>query len=277
MKNHNLALMALFLMFLSKNLAAELDPLERNPASPWYLSKAASGWYFDVGVGLEYEAGYPGSDVYSAEPDLFARAIYQTEAGHRLFFSLGEIGGIYALSEKTQLVAFLEYEEERDADDDEALVGLDVIDSTIEGQFAVAHRLNNFSFFGVVQPDLTGDANKGIVWFIGAGYDSFLENPNWRIATRIDISGADQEYMQTEFGISAKEALRTSYTAYAPSSGLKSATLNLSFEYMFNPKLSILTSIDTEYYFNEAANSPLIADVGSEVGYEASILMRWQF
>jgi outer membrane scaffolding protein for murein synthesis (MipA/OmpV family) len=253
------------------------DPLTLNPVSPWYGLDFESGWHFDFEVGLEYEPTYAGSDKYISEGDIGARALYSTKSGHRYFVSLGEIGAVFSLSPNTQLLAFLEYEEERNDDDDSTLTGMDTIDSTIEGQFMLATRFGNTTLFGVLQPDLTGDANKGVVWFVGAGYDWLSASRRWRTSTTLDLSGADSEYMLTEFGITSEESARTGYQSYQPSSGLKSLSWNITGEYYFSDNLSLLGSMDTEYYLSEASNSPLIADEGRDLTFEASLQLRYRY
>ena len=83
--------------------------------------------------------------------------------------------------------------------------------------------------------------------------------------------------MRTEFGITSQESLVSGYTPYQPDAGLKSATLGLSGEYYFNDRLSVLGSLETEYYFSEASDSPLIDLEGDELTYEAMLLLRWRF
>jgi len=272
-----LSTISLTLLLCFVTAAKADDPLTLNPASPWYGLNFESGWHFDVGAGLEYEATYAGSDKYTTEADIAARALYNSKNGHRYFVGLGEIGAVLTLSPDMQFVAFLEYEEERTDEDDSTLTGLDTIDSTIEGQFMLAKRFGNASVFGVLQPDLTGDANKGLVWFVGAGYDWLSANKRWRTSTTVDLSGADSEYMRTEFGITPEESSRTGYTSYQPSSGLKSLTWNITGEYYFSDNLSLLGSIDTEHFFSEASDSPLIAIEGNDLSVEASIQLRYQF
>jgi len=257
--------------------AAEPDPVAQNPASPWYALDKPPGWHFDVGIGIESEPTYAGSANRDEEPDLLARAIYRTERGTRYFITLGEIGAIFSLRPETQLSAFLEYEEGRDADDEPALVGLDSIDATVEGQIMLAQRFGNASVFAILQPDLLGDANKGLVWFVGAGYDTFVADNRVRLSSRIDVSGADSEYMATEFGISDQEATRTRFDAFEPGSGLKSATLGFSAEYFFSERLSILSTIEAEHYLGDAAKSPLVTDGGRRTNLEASALIRFSF
>lgn len=273
----NAAATGLALMIIPTLAAAQSDPLQLNPASPWYALDADSGWHIDAGLGVEYEPSYPGSDKYAIEPDAFARALYRTDQGHRYFISLGELGAMFSLSDGTQFQIFLEYEEKRETDDDSTLVGLNEVDATIEGQFMLARRFGNFSTYAIAQPDLTGDANKGMVWFVGAGYDRLLADGQWRLGTTVDISGADSEHMNTEFGITPEEAARTGYREYQTGSGFKSITLGLSSEYWINANLSVLGTIETEFYSDDAAASPLIADFGRRVGVEASVILRWTF
>lgn len=253
------------------------DPLALNPASPWYGTDLQAGWHYDVGIGIEYEPGYAGSDKYAIEGDIAARALYRTQSGSRFFINLGEVGGAFSLSPNTEILAFFEYEEGREDEDDATLTGLNAVDSTIEGQFMLARRFENTMLFGGLQADLAGDANKGLVWFLGAGYDWLAPSKRWRANTTVDLSGADEEYMRTEFGITADEASRTGYASYRPGSGLKSLTWNINVEYYISDSLSLLGGIETEYYLSEAADSPLISDEGSDLTVEASLLLRYRF
>ncbi|WP_086933883.1 MipA/OmpV family protein [Agarilytica rhodophyticola] len=229
-----------------------------------------------MGIGLEYEPTYAGSDEYSTEADAFARTFYRNTKGQRFYLSLGEIGILQPLPNDMQFQAFIEYEEGREVSEDDTLQGLNEVDSTFEGQFILAKRFHNVSVFGVLQPDLTGDANKGLVWFIGATFDHLLA-PNWRMNSRVDVSGGNREYMQTEFGITKEETMRTNFDAYTPDAGLKSTTVSITSEFYFTKQLSLLGTIELEHYFSEAADSPLIRDEGSKSTVEAGVLLRYQF
>ncbi len=253
------------------------DPLTINPFSPFYGQDFESGWHFDVGAGIGYEPTYAGSDKSIVEADLLARAMYRTDSGHRFFINFGEAGAIFSLTPRTQFSAFLEYEDERDDEDDSTLTGMDTIDSTIEGQFMLAHRFGNATIFGILQPDITGDANKGLVWFLGGSYDYLSNNKKWRTSTSINISGGDSEYMRTEFGVTSNESARTRYAVYTPDSGFKSMTLGFGSEYFFSERLSLLGNVEGEYYFSEASDSPLIDIHGTDFTVEANMLVRWRF
>lgn len=141
------------------------------------------------------------------------------------------LGVSFSSTPDTQFSAFFEYEEGQDAEEEPALEGLDEIDATVEGQLTLAHRFGNASVFGVLQPDLLGDAKKGLVRFVGAGYDRLINRKRLRLSTRIDVSGA---------------------------------------EYYVNERFSVLSSLETEYYLGDTAKSPLIAGVGQRTTVEAS-------
>ncbi len=258
-------------------MAQEQDPLQLNPSSPWYKLGAEKGWHFDLSLGAEVEPTYAGSKDSETEADIGGQALYKTDAGHRYFINIGEIGGAFSLSPNTQFLVFLESEEGRESEEEPLLSDLDEIDSTIEGQFTLARRFGNRTLFATLQPDLTGDANKGLVWFVGGGYDWLSESGQWRFASTVDLSGADEEYMNTEFGINAAESQRTGYRAYTADSGLKSATLGLAAEYYINDRLSILNTVELENYLGDAKDSPLIKDLGDSTNVEASAVLRWRF
>ena len=122
---------------------------------------------------------------------------------------------------------------------------------------------------GVFQPDIL-DRGKGIVTFVGASYDRML-GEQLRIGPRLDISWADAEHMQTEFGVTPGQARASGFAEYRPGGGLKSTTAGFSVQSFFKRRWSLLADFELEYYFDKASASPLIALEGSEITYEALI------
>jgi outer membrane protein len=266
----------IFFGFISTVSASE-NALTLNPYSPWYAQNFSTGWHIDTVVGFEVEPTYAGSDKRVTELDAGIRAVYRTKKGHRYFVNLGELGAIVNLSPNMQFLAFFEFEEGRTDEDDSTLTGMDEIDSTVEGQFSLSRRWGNSTLFATLQPDLLGDANKGLVWFVGASHSLLTANDRWRLSLAIDLSGGDSEYMKTEFGVTESESDRTGLNAFEPGSGLKSLTWTLDSEYYFNDSFSILGGASAECYLGDTVNSPLIADEGSDFTVEASLLARWRF
>ncbi len=244
------------------------------PASAETL-ESNTGWQNEVAIGIESEPTYAGSDNNKTEADFDFKAVHTNENGHQWLLSLGEIGYTRKVSEDTSITALLEYEEGREAEEEDLLKGLESVDDTVELQLSTTRRFGNSYGYAVLQYDLL-DRGKGLVWFLGAAHDYELSD---RLGVRLglDISGADAEHMNTEFGISAAEASATGFSQYKPSSGLKSVTLSAESTYELNRNWSLLGEVEVENYLSEAADSPLIADYGSDVTYEVGIALRYQF
>ena len=274
-KEFGMLMAAASMMVAAPGVVADGDQ-EKNPFGPWYLSdKTESGWFVDATIGVESEPTYAGSDENETEADADVRAFYRDRRGHRWFVSLGEVGGLFSLGPDTAASVVLEYEEGRDNDDDDTLTGLDEVEETVELQATLARRWGNFSAFAVLQPDIL-DRGKGFVWFAGIGYDRMI-NDRLRIHWSADLSGADSEHMNTEFGITPAESIRTGLPAFEAESGLKSVTLEFSGEYQLSSQWSLIGGLEVENYLSNASDSPLIDIEGSSTTYEIGIGVRYRF
>ena len=168
-----------------------------------------------------------------------------------------------------------EYEEARDNDEDPVLSEFAEDDDTIEAQITLVKRWRNWSLGGVFQPDIL-DRGKGLVYFIGLGYDRRLSD-RLRFNAGLDLSWGDSEHINTEVGIPEDVAARSGLPAYEADGGYKSTTLSLGLGYEFTPNLEILFQGEAEFYASEMADSPLIEDEGDDVNYELGIGIRYQF
>ena len=248
---------------------------EQNPESPWYRTDSPDRWHLEFLLGVEIEPDYPGSDDYDVGPEANARLIYQDPWRNRYLLSIAEAEAQIDLTSSMVLDLKIEHEMGRD-DDNSALNGLEDQDDTLEGHLGLFQRFDNLWFGAVFQPDLL-DEGKGLVFFVGAAYDKLLIQEQLRLTPHFDLSWADSEHMRTEFGITEEEATRSQFTAYKPSGGLKSVTAGLDVEYRFNDKWSLLGKGEVEYYFNEAADSPLIDQVGARTTFEFTLGVLYRF
>ena len=248
---------------------------EDNPQSLWYRDNADPGWYFDAEVGLEYEPAYTGSDNYASGLDIGARAIYVSNAGHRYFLTLGELGAVFKLGDNTLLGTVLEYEEGRNNDDDPILSGFPEVENTVEAQISLTRRWGNWSAALVAQPDIL-DRGKGFVYFAGLEYDTRLSD-RWRVGASLDISFSDAEHINTEVGISQSTAALTGLPAYEANGGYKSTTIGIGTGYRLGRNWELLLNGELELYGSEMKNSPLIAQEGDDVNYELGMALRYEF
>ncbi|MEM1182001.1 MAG: MipA/OmpV family protein, partial [Acidobacteriota bacterium] len=250
---------------------------EKNPTGPWFLGDSKERWTFDVLLGAELEPDYVGSDDSEVDPSGFVRAFYKDRHGNRYSLGLEEIGAVFYWGEDDRwaLGIDLEFEEGRETENEE-LRGLPEGRSTLEGEFTLYRRFGNAYGAAVFQPDLL-DRGKGLVYFIAGGYDYLTPGERFLVSTRLDISWGDAEHMQTEFGLDEEEGLIIGQPAYTPGGGLKSTSFGVSAQHFFSRRWSWLLGVEVEKYHSKAADSPLIANLGSDVNFEATLGIYFRF
>ncbi|BBN82551.1 hypothetical protein PA25_25360 [Pseudoalteromonas sp. A25] len=271
---------AMALTIATFNTHADQLDLSKLPLSiagataPYHQS---TGWRFAAGLGLEIEPEYHGSKESASEPDLYLEAAYRAKnwefqsnlLNNKLF---------YQKSEHLTLIGWVNHEEGRDIDDasDQSLNGMGNTESAIElgGGFNwhVSNTLN-FGLYG--QSYLSGKPAKGSVGFATAHY-TLLKSANLTIELNADLSFANSEHMQVEFGITPKQATTSKYKEYRLSSGLKSFGIGVAALYRLSPNWSISMNADYEKYSAKVADSPLLK-AGSDTELEASATIVYKF
>jgi len=250
---------------------------ESNRFGPWYRAGEDDRWYFDVLVGAELEPDYAGSDDSEVEPGLDARVLWTSRRGDHYFLSLGELGAVFYPAEDWALEVFFEYEEAREVDENPALAGALQLDDTVEGQFTLYRRFGKAIYAAAtLQPDLL-DRGKGLVTFVGLGRDWLSASEKLFFNASVDLSWGDTEHMEAEFGLTPRHALESGLAEYSPSGGLKSATLKMGGLYTIGRRLDLVGALEVEHYFSEAADSPLLRDVGSDLTTEAAVGLLFRF
>ncbi len=248
---------------------------EYNPSTPWYLAGRPSGWYYDAFLGLERELAYTGSDQYSSEVGADLRAFYTSQKGHRYFIALGETGAYWQFSDSLILGTILEFESGRENSDDPILREFPTLRDTLQGQFSINQRWDNWGFSVVFQPDIL-DRGKGPVYFVGLSYD-ILVFDKLRLSYTMDISFSDAEHINTEVGITPAVAARSGLSTYTADSGYKSTTLSVNAGYRLASQWQLIVNIETEFYGSNMSDSPLISQEGEKFNYELSLGLRYDF
>ena len=245
-----------------------------NPNSPWFHEGDGPGWEFDIIAGVEAEPEYAGSDDLAIEPDGFLRATWLDEPGDRYWVALGGLGLATDFNPDVTLTAELEYEEGREGES-QPLEDFEDVDATIELQVGLWKRLGNWTLGAVAQPDLLGGI-KGNVAFVALGYDTMLSD-DLRFDATADVSWGDNLHHDVEFGVNARDSAASGLRQYDPAGGIKSTSLGVGFEYFVSDAWSVLLGAEAEYYFDEAADGPLIEEEGSRVTVEGLLGVRFSF
>ncbi|MDX1706054.1 MipA/OmpV family protein [Pseudidiomarina sp.] len=229
------------------------------------FSKGNDGWGFGLGLGIEYETAYEGSDEFGFEPQ--PAGAVQWRSGDDVFFFAGEALGWRGLRSDTWLfeatVAFDEGREESDSDDGH-LDGLGDQDESVElvlqGRRAFDANWRNWLVGRVVTG---GDGNLGL---FGVGH---------RFGDQIDGTGSevnlvavfhDSEYANRGFGITAAQAAASGLDETTLSGGLRSLGIDYNYRHYINENWQIFGEALFEYYSSEVRDSPI-----ARSNYEAEV------
>lgn len=104
---------------------------------------------------------------------------------------------------------------------------------------------------------------EGVSASLQAGYH-FPISSRVRISLRSSITWADEQFMQTFYGIDAAGAVSSGLASFEAEPGLESAGLSAAVNYRLNEKWSATALASFDRLLNSAADSPIVSDRGSE-------------
>ena len=235
-----------------------------------------TGWDIRLGLGVEREPTYQGSDEYEFEPDPAVLLAYRTPFG--TFSLAGEGFGFSTRVGRNLGLAFvLEAEDTREIDDDPDLAGLPDQEEELELEMTAEWLLGPWRVGGQVAV-ATGD--KGSVYFLGGGYTWRFDADRLFVSLDADLSAATSDNLQTDFGITPAQSSASvaNYPVYTiDSGGLKSVGLGLTATWALRPNWFLFGEIETERFLGDVVDSPLVEIAGSEIDTEVGIGFYYRF
>lgn len=193
-------------------------------ALPYFSYRWASGWFIDGLNGVGY--------AWSPEP------------GRRLGLHLGA-------------------SPEREEDDSAALRGMGDVDREAELGGFVHQRLGNWLGGSLsVRTHLrygAGEEHRGAQAELGLGWGTRLAQ---RSLMNVGLSAnwANQDYMQTYFGVTPAQATSSVYAEHEAHGGLRDFRLTLGFIQLLSSTTTGLLMVGQTWWQGDAADSPLVRD-----------------
>lgn len=229
------------------------------------FTKGQNGWAFGLGLGIEYETAYEGSDEFGFEAQP-AGAI-QWRDGDNIYYFAGEAFGWRGIrAENWLLDVLLGFEEGRvEGDSDEGR--LDGLGDQEEGFELVLQARRSFTSdwrYWLVGRFVAGD--EGNLGLFGVGR---------RFGDQADGTGSeinmvavfhDSEYANKGFGINAMQAAASGLEEASLSGGLRSFGIDYNFRYNINKNWQIFGEALFEYFSSEVRDSPI-----ARSNYEAEV------
>ena len=223
------------------------------------------GWAFGLGLGVEYESAYEGSDEFGFEAD--PAGAVQWRNGDNIYYWAGEALGWRGLRANKWLfdaaVSFDEGREESDSDDGH-LDGLGDTDEGVELILQARRALTPDWRYWLDGRVVTGE--NGNLGLFGVGY---------RFGQQTDGSGSeiafvvvyhDSEYANKDFGIDAEQAAASGLSETNLSGGFRSYGFNYNYRHYINQHWQIFGEVVYEHYGSDIKDSPI-----SRNNYEAEV------
>ena len=164
----------------------------------------------------------------------------------------------------------------RDENDSDILDGLGDIDPSVGlGGFMELKVGSCFASMTVSSQD-AGNDNDGLLITFDAG-NVFSVSENLTITPVLSASWADDDYMKGFFGITSIQAARSGLSPYNSEAGFKDVGIQLRTSYGLSAHLSLESQVGYWRLLNDAADSPIVKDDGSDNQFRALVGLTYRF
>jgi outer membrane protein len=219
-------------------------------------------WQIALGAGAVSMPEYPGSRGSEI------RALPLVSVRYKRFFlggvpgsgSPGGLGAYLHDSETWSLGAVVapDVMKPREESDDARLRGLGDIDSTIRAGLFASYHIGWLTLRASAMSDIA-DNQQGTLATIDAEA-TYRPSPRLSLTAGPGLTWANQESMQTFFGINAQQAARSAFAPYTPESGVNSVRVSFGARYLLTPHWSLGARVTAARLQGDAADSPIVED-----------------
>jgi MipA family protein len=220
------------------------------------FTRGNDGWGFGLGLGVEYESAYEGSDEFGFEVQPAGAA--QWRRGDNIFYWAGEALGWRGLRSDTWLfeatLAFDEGREEGDSDEGR----LNGLGSTGEGAELVLQARRAFDADWRYWLDgrvVTGD--NGNLGILGVGRRFGEQRDGTGSELGIVAVFNDSKRANRDFGIDAGQSAASGLAATNLSGGFRSLGFNYTYRTYINEKWQVFGEVLYEYFGSDIRRSPI--------------------
>lgn len=238
-------------------------------AAPGNRQAESNEWSVGVGAGGGWSPEYRGADTYKAEgmPIVIARK-------GRL--SINPVTGVsYDLlaSESWKLAPTISYAKGRD--DSGALESFEDVHGGVMAGVVGSWTGGSWQVNGDVSAPISGDLD-GVR---ARGYLRYRGKINNRLlfAAGPGVSWGSNRWNQALFDVSTKDAARSGLRAYRTEGEYVQGSMNGRLTFLVTRKLSVSTVAQYSRLFGDAADSPVVKDVGDANQWHGSLAINYQF
>jgi outer membrane scaffolding protein for murein synthesis (MipA/OmpV family) len=230
------------------------------------FTKGNDGWAFGLGLGVEYESAYEGSDEFGFEVQPAGAA--QWRRGDDIFYFAGEALGWRGLrSDKWLLEATIAFDEGRaESDsDDGRLNGLGDTEEGTDVVLQVRRSLAADWRYWLDGRVVTGDSGNLGLLAVGRRFGEQDDGTGSELAVVVVYHDSDRA--NRDFGIDAAQALASGLPQTTLNGGFRSVGFNYNYRTYINENWQVFGEVLYERYSGAVSDSPIArSDFEAEVG-----------
>jgi len=230
------------------------------------FTRGDDGWGIGLGLSVEYEPAYEGSDEYDFEVD--PAGAVQWRSGDNIYYWAGEALGWRGLRSEVWLfdaaVAYEEGREESDSDDGR-LDGLGDTDDSIEIVLQARRAFDSDWRYWLDGRLITSDDGSLGLFAVGRRFGNQNDGTGHEIAFAVVFH--DSDYANRDFGIDSKQSAASGLDETDLSGGFRSVGFNYNYRHYINENWQIIGEAVYEHYSSDVRDSPIARnDYEAEVG-----------
>ncbi|MFB9948963.1 MipA/OmpV family protein [Rhizobium puerariae] len=253
---------------LYENEAAAIPPAESFDKGRFGgIRQKLHDWNVIVGAGVMYAPKYEGSDEFEFVPIPMISATFG-----RLTIDPGglSIDVLEANGFKVTVKGGYELGGGRDEDDSKHLRGLGDIDAGGVVGTKISYETGPLEFYASVDKTIGG--SDGLVGQVGANishhYDRFI------FSAGASATFADDNHMESYFGVTAAQSARSGLRQYEAGAGLKRFDIEASVTYMATEHWLVRGQAGVGFLTGDAKDSPIVQD---DVQPSAMLMVGYKF
>ena len=232
---------------------------------------AEEGWTLGLGVGAAPD--YEGSEDYEAVPIPKVRwdrgdGVYADLTG--LTFTANVLA-----NRDFEFGPVVQVRGERDDVDNDAVDRLDDVDTAVEVGAFLKFLFGDWSIGGRAQVDVA-DAHDGWLAELRGGYDGSIGS-SWSYTAGAYTTYASDDYMEAYFGIDAANSAASGLSTFDADAGLKDVGVDFSMTYLDWRPWAVTGIVAYKRLLDDAEDSPVTDDVGSENQVFIGLLGSYRF
>jgi outer membrane protein len=263
------------LAFVSPALAKDTSEQALVPLPSVLDFTQGDGFGVALGVGVEYEGAYDGSDETELEVEP-AGAVHYRKGDHLFFWEGMELGWRGRLADVWLMQAGIRNEGGLEPDDSEdgRLRGIQPRDSHVVGFLEVRRALGTDWRNWVAARVMGGPSDFGVLGVLAAGR---------RFGQQLDGTGTEiygfmtfgtDKFINKDFGVTAADAVSSGLRQTTLSGGYRSAGIQLVHRRDLTRKLHAVAQAGVELYSSDIGKSPIARE---DYEFEVSLALVWRF